>query len=451
MEVEKLIQVAPSERQLQHQQLEFYGFFHYTINTYTGKEWGDGTESPLLFAPEDLDAVQWVRAIKAAGMKGAILTCKHHDGFCLWPTRYTSHSVAASPYRNGKGDVVREVADACRQEGLKFGVYLSPWDRHEPCYGTGKAYDDYFVNQLTELLTGYGDIFCVWLDGACGEGKNGKVQQYDWDRYFEVIRTLQPDACISVCGPDVRWCGNEAGETRPEEWSVVSKRLLDMRRIQELSQQEDSEAFRNQKISSSDLDLGSRKALEGEQELMWYPAEVDVSIRPGWFYHPEEDRQVRSLENLLHIYDTSVGGNAMLLLNVPPTPQGLVHQADVERLKELGDFIKNRQKKNLLDEAECRGDQEDLQEKGAFITEIRWKEEQEISFLVLQEDIRRSQRVERFEIQDLEDETVLARGTTIGYKKHISIPPHKTKGIRLCILESRSNPMAVVTGVYGPF
>lgn len=224
MEAEKLIQVVPSKRQLRHQQLEFYGFFHYSINTYTGREWGDGTESPLLFSPEHLDAEQWVKAIKAAGMKGAILTCKHHDGFCLWPSKYTSHSVAASPYKEGKGDVVREVADACQKEGLKFGIYLSPWDRNQPCYG---------------------------------EGKNGKVQRYDWERYFEVIRTLQPDACISVCGPDVRWCGNEAGDTRPEEWSVVPKRLCDTERIKELSQQEDHEEFRNRKISSSDLDLGS--------------------------------------------------------------------------------------------------------------------------------------------------------------------------------------------------
>lgn len=204
-----------------HQQLEFYGFFHYTINTYTGKEWGDGTESPSLFFLEQFNPSQWVRAIKSAGMKGAILTCKHHDGFCLWPSRYTGHTIAASPYKNGAGDIVKEVLEACRREGLKFGVYLSPWDRNHPSYGQGKAYDDCFVNQLIELLTKYGEFFCVWLDGACGEGKNGKIQQYDWLRYYDTIRCLQPDACISVTGPDVRWCGNEAADTRKEEWSVV--------------------------------------------------------------------------------------------------------------------------------------------------------------------------------------------------------------------------------------
>ena len=450
MEAEKLIQVVPSKRQLRHQQLEFYGFFHYSINTYTGREWGDGTESPLLFSPEHPDAEQWVKAIKAAGMKGAILTCKHHDGFCLWPSKYTSHSVAASPYKEGKGDVVREVADACQKEGLKFGIYLSPWDRNQPCYGEGKAYDDYFVHQLTELLTGYGDIFCVWLDGACGEGKNGKVQRYDWERYFEVIRTLQPDACISVCGPDVRWCGNEAGDTRPEEWSVVPKHLCDTERIKELSQQEDQEEFRNRKISSSDLDLGSRNALAGEEELIWYPAEVDVSIRPGWFYHPEEDEQVRSLENLVHIYDTSVGGNAMLLLNVPPAPDGKIREIDVKRLKELGDFIRNRQKDNPLEEPDCQIVELPAASDVGSSVEISWNEKKEISFLVLQEEIRYSQRAEHFEIRDLENGAVLAEGTTIGYKKHISIPPHKTAGIRFCILESRGMPMAKVTGVYGP-
>lgn len=370
MEAEKLIQVVPSKRQLRHQQLEFYGFFHYSINTYTGREWGDGTESPLLFSPEHLDAEQWVKAIKAAGMKGAILTCKHHDGFCLWPSKYTSHSVAASPYKEGKGDVVREVADACQKEGLKFGIYLSPWDRNQPCYG---------------------------------EGKNGKVQRYDWERYFEVIRTLQPDACISVCGPDVRWCGNEAGDTRPEEWSVVPKRLCDTERIKELSQQEDQEEFRNRKISSSDLDLGSRNALAGEEELIWYPAEVDVSIRPGWFYHPEEDEQVRSLENLVHIYDTSVGGNAMLLLNVPPAPDGKIREIDVKRLKELGDFIRNRQKDNLLEEPDCQNVELPAASDVGSSVEISWNEKKEISFLVLQEEIRYSQRAEHFEIRDLEN------------------------------------------------
>ena len=195
----RLIQVVPSRRQLEHQQLEFYSFVHFTVNTFTGKEWGDGSESPSIFNPVKFDAQQWVDAVKSAEMRGLILTCKHHDGFCLWPSKYTKHTVAYSPYKNGKGDIVKEVSDACRKAGIKFGVYLSPWDRNNPAYGSGKPYDDYFVNQLTELLTNYGEIFSVWFDGACGEGINGKKQVYDWERYYEVVRKLQPNACISVC------------------------------------------------------------------------------------------------------------------------------------------------------------------------------------------------------------------------------------------------------------
>ena len=232
--------VAPSPRQLAWQQMEFYGFIHFGMNTFTGREWGDGTASPALFDPACLDAGQWARALKSAGMRGMILTCKHHDGFCLWPSAHTGYSVKYAPWKGGRGDVVREAAEACRRAGLKFGVYLSPWDRHDPRYGAGKPYDDYYVAQLTELLTGYGELFCVWLDGACGEGPNGRRQAYDWARYYETIRALQPGAVISVCGPDVRWCGNEAGHCRPSEWSVVPAALRDAAYTAERSQQEDS-------------------------------------------------------------------------------------------------------------------------------------------------------------------------------------------------------------------
>ena len=260
-EDERLIRVRPDKRQVEFQKVEFYAFIHFTINTYTGKEWGDGTESPEIFMPDHLDAAQWVTAIKDAGMRGLILTCKHHDGFCLWPSRYTRHSVAASPYKGGKGDIVREVADACQAAGIKFGVYLSPWDRNSELYGRGEEYDDYFVNQLTELLTNYGPVFDVWFDGACGEGAGGMRQCYNWERYYEVIRKLQPDACINVCGPDIRWCGNEAGDTRDAEWSVVPARLRDTEMIADKSQQTDDTdfSFRRRTISSSDADLGSRE------------------------------------------------------------------------------------------------------------------------------------------------------------------------------------------------
>ncbi|WP_343044576.1 alpha-L-fucosidase [Saccharibacillus qingshengii] len=227
MNLHEIAAVAPSSRQLAWQRLEFYGFIHFGMNTMTGREWGEGHEDPAWFNPERLDAEEWVLLFKEAGMRALILTCKHHDGFCLWPSRFSSHTVARSPWREGKGDLVRETAEACRKHGLKFGIYLSPWDRTESSYGSGQAYDDFYINQLTELLTQYGEISCVWLDGANGEGPNGKKQFYDWPRYYEVVRRLQPGCVISVCGPDIRWVGNEAGETRAEEWSVVPAPLRD--------------------------------------------------------------------------------------------------------------------------------------------------------------------------------------------------------------------------------
>ena len=252
--------IVPSERQLKWQELEFYAFFHFGINTYTNSEWGNGNEDPELFNPEKLDCRQWVKICQLAGMKAVILTCKHHDGFCLWPSAYTDHSVRSSKWRDGKGDVVAECAKACKEFGLKFGVYLSPWDRHEPTYGSGEAYNRFFLNQLRELLTGYGDIFCVWFDGACGEGPNGKVQQYDWESYYKLIRELQPEATINITGPDVRWCGNEAGVCRASEWSVVPYWHSNHDIIAAQSQKNVSKPPK--KINPTALDLGSRKAIK---------------------------------------------------------------------------------------------------------------------------------------------------------------------------------------------
>jgi alpha-L-fucosidase len=464
-----LVQVVPSQRQLQHQMLEFYSFVHFTVNTFTGKEWGDGTEDPAIFNPKKLDARQWVEAVKTAGMKGLILTCKHHDGFCLWPSKYTNHTVAASPYREGKGDIVKEVSDACKEAGIRFGVYLSPWDRNSQLYGQGKAYDDYFINQLEELLSNYGEVFSVWFDGACGEGPNGKKQVYDWERYYEVIRRLQPDACISVCGPDVRWCGNEAGNTRPSEWSVVPERTRDTEKIADNSQKQDDQSFRQRKISAWDLDLGSREIMEMEDKLIWYPAEVNTSIRPGWFYHESEDDQVKPLSQLIKIYENSVGGNATFLLNIPPNKDGLFHENDVKRLYELGDYIKKTYSNNILEtaslEASCavtgheidcvRTDSYDSYfrtrdgECDCSIT-IRWKEEVEISHIVLKENILLSQRVERFLVQARFDGKLenIYEGTVIGYKKIINVKRIRTSELKIHILDARVAPTLSFIGVY---
>lgn len=465
----RLVEIVPTERQLRHQQLEFYGFIHFTVNTFTDREWGDGTESPGIFDPQELDAGQWVKAAKDGGMSGLILTCKHHDGFCLWPSRYTRHTVAASPYRKGEGDIVRELSDACREAGLAFGIYLSPWDRHSSVYGSGKEYDDYFVNQLEELLTGYGEIFAVWFDGACGEGPDGRRQVYDWKRYYEVVRRLQPEACISVCGPDVRWCGNEAGQTRPSEWSVVPARTADTEKIADKSQQADEVTFRQRKITAGDMDLGSRGILEKEGDLIWYPAEVNTSIRPGWFYHASEDDQVKPLKELIYIYEHSVGGNANFLLNIPPDRNGLIHPKDVQRLHELGDYIRNTYDRNLAKEAliTCEGAMEgykpanltvDTYEACLQMPEgvtacdimLEWETAVKVRRVVLKENLRCSQRIESFEIQAWSKGAfhTVYRGTTVGYKHIAAVEELDTTRLRVRILDARVSPVIAFLGVY---
>ncbi len=465
---EKYIEIVPSERQLAHQSLEFYAFFHFTINTFTGKEWGDGTENPQIFNPVRMDANQWIRGIKAAGMRGAILTCKHHDGFCLWPSNYTLHSVKSSPYRNGTGDIVKEVSEACHREGLKFGIYLSPWDRNHPSYGYGEEYNNYFIQQLEELLTGYGEIFSVWLDGACGEGSNGKKQVYDWQRIYDTVRRLQPKACITVCGPDIRWCGNEAGITRASEWSVVPEYLCRTELIQENSQKEDNKEFRRREMKSTDKDLGSREKLAEADSLIWYPAEVNTSIRPGWFYHPEEDDQVKKVEELLQIYYGSVGGNSTFLLNIPPTGEGLLHEKDIEVLRLLGQQLEHMFSKNIASQASITADYEEEDhpvsmvktedetyykapdgQRNVAIT-VRFGQQECVKALILKEHIRLSQRIERFEIwagngSQLE---LLQEGTVIGYKRIVQVPSVDCDRLIIKITDSRVCPTVSFLGVY---
>lgn len=462
---QRLIQVVPSPRQLALQQMEFYAFVHFTVNTFTDKEWGDGTESPEIFNPVKFDARQWVEAIKDAGMKGLILTCKHHDGFCLWPSKHTGHTVASSPFRR---DIVGEVAAACREAGIKFGVYLSPWDRNQPLYGQGKAYDDYFVAQLTELLTQYGEVFSVWFDGACGEGPNGKKQYYDWDRYYATIRELQPGACIHVCGPDIRWCGNEAGDTREAEWSVVPARTADTEKVASASQQADDEEFRQRTIHAQDRDLGSRAIVADEPDLIWYPAEVNTSIRPGWFWHEHENDKVRPLEKLIDIYEKSVGGNATFLLNIPPTNEGLFHENDVARLHELGEYIRRSYSKNLAGDAKltaspsaeghavaCVREDDDscyipAEENGTAEITLTWAQPVTLRRVVLKEQINLSQRVERFAIDVLADGEwkEVAQSTVIGHKRIVVLAPVETTALRIRILDARVAPTIKFIGVH---
>lgn len=462
MNIQKAVAVKPSTRQLQWQQLEFYGFVHFGMNTMTDREWGMGHEDPQLFDPAELDCRQWAEAMKSAGMKGAILTCKHHDGFCLWPSKYTKHSVASSHWKDGQGDVVKEFSEACHEAGLKFGVYLSPWDRTEGTYGTGKGYDDYYVAQLTELLTNYGEVFEVWFDGANGEGDNGKKQYYDWDRYYRTIRELQPNAVIAVCGPDVRWVGNEAGHTRKNEWSVVPAALRDVERIVDKSQKEDDGEFSRQ-LSSQDEDFGSKTALEGyDGELVWYPAEVNTSIRPGWFYHTEQDVEVRSSQELFEIYCNSVGGNGTFLLNIPPTSTGLFAENDCQALAELGEKIARLKNGNLFYEGHisysslydesCKltagkdkgaaNRWRPAKEDAAPQITVTWDGPTAINTISLQEDISDSQRIDKCVISYLKDDKFqkLAEAESVGYKRMLRFEPIKTTAIKIEFPEYREYP-----------
>jgi len=417
--LKKITAVRPTPQQIAWQEMEFYGFIHYGMNQFTNREWGDGTEDPQIFNPQKLDTDQWCESLAKATMTGVIITAKHHDGFCLWDTKTTTHSVMHSPY--GK-DIVAQLAKSCKKYGLKLGIYLSPWDRNNPNYGTGDAYNDIFCEQLTELMTNYGDLFCLWFDGACGEGPNGKVQQYDWERYYALIRKYQPNAVISVCGPDVRWCGNEGGHCRESEWSVVPASMADNEKIQHQSQKEDNAEFRKH-VPSDGQDLGSRQVLIEHEEFIWYPAEVNTSIRPGWFYHEEEDDQLRTLENLQEIYLNSVGGNATFLLNVPPHADGYLAAGDVKRLEELGNWIKEifLERDLIMDNFASMTprfgtDYREWYENPYLIFNL--KKEITPKYLVIEEQFDKGQRIEAFTLYYKKDDDWLeaASGTNVGYR-----------------------------------
>jgi alpha-L-fucosidase len=469
MDLQDVTRVKPHERQIAWQELEFTAFLHFGMNTFTNREWGAGKEDPSLYRPSRLDTDQWCAALAAAGIRACVLTAKHHDGFCLWPSAFTRHSVASSPC---PWDVPGLLAASCEKYGLKLGLYLSPWDMSEPSYGSGGAYNDFFCGQLEELLTRYGELYSLWFDGANGEGPKGKRQDYDWDRYYALIRKRQPGAVIASVGPDARWIGNEAGATRPSEWSVVPARLQDAHKIAGYSQQADDPSFRERRLSHQDEDLGSRKALEGEQDLIWYPAEVDVSIRPGWFYHPEEDARVKPLETLLGFYESAVGGNAVLLLNIPPDTEGRIHEEDCRRLAELGEAVRGIYGENLFAEpgVRVRADSEDrahpvlnlLREDGGYWRPAGDRERAELeitlprrrllSRLVLQECIREGQRIEAFSVFAADPPgspwRKIYTGSTVGCKKICPLPPVETSALRILIEESRVYPTLRFAGAY---
>ena len=428
--MENAVSVVPSERQKNWFDMEMYAFVHFTVNTYTGLEWGLGNESPEIFNPTEMNCDEWVEAVKLAGMKGMVLTAKHHDGFCLWQTDTTEHCVKNSPWKNGKGDVVRECAEACKRGGIKFGVYLSPWDRNSKLYGTPE-YNDLYAAQLTELLTRYGDLFMVWQDNACGEGENGKKQVYDFDRFNSLVRKYQPNAVIfNDFGPDVRWCGNEAGRPRASEWAVVPSELCTR-----CEKQTDGALVEGDMsgVYCMDKNIGCFDNIKYSKSLVFAPSEYDMSIRKGWFYHP--DQEPHSLDRLFETYLGTVGHNACLNLNVPPMPSGKFDKRDVERLREFGEKLKTEfgspvkaEFKKVSEEA-C----------GKCIYELTFPT-MDVKYVSLSEDLSKGQRIESFKIRRSIDELIVMYcGLTVGHKQICPMPRSaRSKGLSKLYVEITS-------------
>ncbi|MGN1068840.1 MAG: alpha-L-fucosidase [Candidatus Fimadaptatus sp.] len=442
--------VAPSPRQLKWFDREFYAFVHFSPNTYTGLEWGMGNEPESIFNPTELDCDQWVEAIKSAGMKGMILTAKHHDGFCLWPSKYTEHSVKNCPLDI---DVVKEASDACRRGGIEFGFYLSPWDRNSALYGT-EEYNDYYKKQLTELLTGYGDIFCVWLDGACGEGPNGRKQVYDFPGIIELIRKYQPGAVIfQDGGPDTRWIGNEAGTSRQSEWAIVPwelGKLIDRPQtgpgpwyVEGVDQLD--------YVYNTNEDIGNADQIARSRGLCFCGAEVDMSIRPGWFYHPNEEPH--SLERLMKTYLNSVGHNGCFNLNIPPMPNGKFDPRDVERLREFGEALRSAFGTDLAKGLTPVRTDRPAGNQCEFVLELGQK--REINYIELREQIALGQRVAEHRILVRDDYGLwrdVISGTTIGHKQIHATSFHghklKTDAVKLLITSARDRVEDIGISVY---
>jgi len=416
---------VPSPSQLWWQRAELGLFTHFGMNTFTDREWGDGHEDPRLFNPTRFDARQWARAAKAGGFKYVILTAKHHDGFCLWPSKYTEHSVKNSPWRGGHGDVVREFVNAMRAEGLRPGLYLSPWDRHEASYGDSPRYNQYYVNQLTELLTQYGPIVELFFDGANGEGPNGRKQVYDWPLVHLAVRKLQPQALMfSDAGPDIRWIGNERGTAGDPNWCTVNPALVPY-------------------AGYDAPEVGEWLQHGNSDGIAWRPGEADVSIRPGWFHHEAENEKVRSAENLTELYFASVGRNANLLLNVPPTREGLFHETDARRLAEFGARVRDIFSADHAAHARIRRTAQGI--------ELDLREPSSVGTIVLREQIERGQTVSRYRVEALVGGAwvTASRGTTIGQKKIDRFAAVTSDRWRVVAEESVAPPRLRDAGLFG--
>jgi alpha-L-fucosidase len=401
MSIEQL--AVPSLQQLRWQDMELGMFCHFGINTFTGNEWGDGTDPASLFNPTQFDARQWTRVARRAGFRYLILTAKHHDGFCLWPTRTTDYSVKSSPWRDGKGDVVKEVAEACREDGIGFGIYLSPWDRHEPCYPEKEAYDDFYAEQLTELLTGYGPLVEVWFDGAGSEGR-----EYDWRRIISLVEKYQPDAMRFNMGvPTIRWVGNEDGVAPYPCWNTAETARVSMFTKDMLTWLPDTPK--------------------------WVPAECDVPIRnQSWFWHPGEESKIRPHAELLDIYYRSVGHGCNLLLNLAPDDRGLIPDADAEAAIAMLDEVRRRFAHPL---AEASG-------KGDELT-VELPNGTTVDHVILMEDISKGERIREYVVEARGADggwAPVAGGSAVGHKKIDRFDPVKTSAIRVRVLRSVAEP-----------
>ena len=424
----------PNANQLRWQDMEMYAFIHYSLNTYTDQEWGFGNEDPKLFNPSSLDCRQWARVCKQSGMRGIIFTAKHHCGFCMWPSAYTEYSVKNSPWKDGKGDVVRELAEACREEGLEFAVYLSPWDRNHPEYGRPE-YVTYFRNQLRELLTNYGDIFEVWFDGANGgDGWYGGANEtrkidrttyYEWPETYKMIRELQPKCLIWNDGSDrgdLRWVGTEAGNVGETNWSLL---------------------YHDGEVPYQMLHYGV------EQGDVWCPGETNTSIRPGWFYHDAENEHVKSLSKLMDTYYKSVGRNSTLLLNFPIAPNGRIHP---------NDSLRGIAFKKMIDEVFVKGKVVSKMKQSGPSTILDFGKPTSINRFLAEEDIAQGQRVRKFSLEAEVDgkwlplkDALVDEGdglTTIGHRRIICFPTIKATKLRFTILDSKCEPIIKKLDVY---
>jgi len=438
---------VPSERQLIWHDMKYHAFIHFGPNTFTDIEWGHGNESPDVFDPTELDCRQWVKVIKEAGMEGVIITAKHHDGFCLWPSKYSTHTVRESQWREGKGDVLQELSEACREFGIKFGVYVSPWDRNHPTYFT-EEYNTVFKSMLEEVLTNYGEVYYVFFDGAFSVGPDGKRQEYDWVGFTDVVRRCQPNAVIfSDAGPDVRWIGNERGYAAETNWCTVKKGVF----------------YPGIPGVNDQLQTGHE---DGE---LWIPSEVNTSIRPGWFYHKQEDDRVKSLNRLIDNWYHSVGMNGNFLLNLPPDTRGLIHENDIKRLMELKTYLDEAFSLNLAENASASATQArgkifsakktiDGNPKTYWATdddvlnvsiELDFGQPKDINALLIQEYITLGQRVKSFSIEALHENKFeqIATGVTIGNRRIVKFNTITTQKLKINI-SAKASPLISNLEVY---